>query len=154
MACNSGHGTFVQKELICSKAYKELKSVGKEILVLFLLRQPVHKKNGKWILIKDGEISFTYSEAKNEHGISQQRFTKGIDAVIGKGFIELKYQGGGMEGDYSLFRVSEMWRKYGTDEFKVLHRPKKGIRIGFARKNYRKKNDPNLSKKIRNIHAK
>jgi hypothetical protein len=143
MVSSSRYGTFVKEEMIHSKAYRALNSIGKEMLILFLLSQPVHKVNGKWVLNKEVGFSFTYSDAKKKHGISQPRFTRGLDSVIDNGFFELLYQGGGMEGDFSLYRMIENWRDYGTDKFKVLPRPKKGLRIGFVKKNHQNKNNRN-----------
>ena len=148
------HGTFVESELILSQAFKELKETGLKVLLVFLLKKPMEKINGKWIPKEEGrEIPFTYSEAEKKHGITRPRFTRALDDLIDKGFIDLKYQGGGMQGDQSLYRLSQMWRNYGTDDFKVMRRPKKGLRIGFIKKSKSKNNYRNPAKKIRRIRG-
>ena len=112
------------------------------------------KINGKWAPKEEGgEIQFPYREAERKHGISRPRFTRALDDLIDKGFIELKYQGAGMQGDQSLYKLSEMWRNYETDDFKVMRRPKKGLRIGFIKKSKSKNNYRNPAKKIRRIRG-
>ncbi|MCH8313379.1 MAG: hypothetical protein IID17_10375 [Nitrospinae bacterium] len=152
MDINPNHGTYVKKELIYSRAYEGLPSVGKEMLVLFLLRQPVHQENNKkWVVTKDADISFPYTVAEKDFGISQPRFTRGLDALMSNGFIRLEYQGGGIKGDCSIYRISQMWRHYGMDKFRVLPRPKKEAMVGFLKKGYEKKTKQNSGEKIRNI---
>lgn len=147
-------GTFVDAEMILSKAYRELTGTGAKVLLVFLLKKPMEKINKKWVPKEEGgEIRFTYREAERKHGISRPRFTRALDDLIDKGFIDLNYQGGGMQGDQSLYRLSEMWRNYGTDDFKVLRRPKKGLRIGFIKKNKQKEIDINAGGKIRGIRG-
>jgi len=128
-------GTYVEAELILSKAFKELTGTGKKVLLLFLLRRPMEKVNGdgSWSPKKGAEMRFTYKEAENEFGISTSTFYRNSGDLIDKGFIDLIHQGGSLEGDKSLYTMSERWRDYGTDHFIVKDRPE-GMGIGFTKK--------------------
>lgn len=127
-------GTYVEAELILSKAFNELTNTGKKVLLLFLLRRPMERINGdgSWSPRKGAEIRFTYKEAENEFGISQSTFYRILGDFISKGFIDVIRQGGSLDGDASLYAMIEKWRDYGTDHFINKDRPK-GMRIGFTK---------------------
>jgi len=127
--------TIFEKEMLLSKAYLNLKGTSAKVLMVFSLKKPMERINGEWLEKKEGrEISVTYGEAKQFLKLTGTRFTRAIDDLIAKGFLELKYQGGGAEGDRSMYVMSEKWKHYGVREIKVMHRPKKGLRIGFIKK--------------------
>ena len=132
---NMANGTYVEAELILSKAFNELTSTGKTVLLLFLLRRPMERANGDgiWSPRKGAEIRFTYKEAENKFGISQSTFYRTLGDFIRKGFIDVLRQGGSLKGDASLYAMSEKWRDYGTDHFINKDRPE-GMRIGFTKK--------------------
>jgi hypothetical protein len=134
--------------MFLSKAFVNLKGVSVKVLLAFLLKKPMEKINSDWVEKKEGrEISISYTEAKKFLKLTGTRFTRAIDDLIDKGFIELKYQGGGAEGDCSLYVLSDKWLNYGGKNFRVMPRPKKGLRIGFI-KNKKKKLRPDAGKKI------
>ena len=62
-------------------------------------------------------LSFTYSEA-NHFGISTAQFHRILKVLVEKGFIDVEHRGGGLGRDYSRYKLSERWRKWGTPEFK------------------------------------
>jgi hypothetical protein len=48
------------------------------------------------------------------------------------GFIDIKRHGSGMRGDFSLFVISERWKKFGTSEFMQQQFPKSNA-IGYRK---------------------
>lgn len=145
--------TLLKSDLVLSPAYNALKVSGLRVLNIFLLKQPMDKVGPKEWVPKDtgNEMRFTYIEAKKLLGFTGPRFTRAIDDLIENGFIEQKYQGGGAEGDRSSYVLIDMWRLFGTDQFRVRPRPKKGLNIGFIKNNKKKKYKRTTKKKIVNI---
>jgi len=93
------------------------------------------RKNGgkRWDIINDGEITFTYKEAKMM-GISTPTFARAIDQLVRFGFIEIKRTGQGLCKSTTHYAFSGRWRNYGTDKFIEKFRPKKrryNAKIGF-----------------------
>lgn len=75
------------------------------------------RKSG-WIILNDGEIEYTYSEAEGK-GISRPAFKRSLKELVEKGFIDISRSGmGGPKGDKSKYAISERWRDWGTDKFK------------------------------------
>ena len=149
---NSNRGTWLKKEIACSDAFMDMKDIGKVLYMYFSLRQPIHKKGkNEWVITENADISFTYSDAEKDCRISQKRFTRGMDELINHGFVRLEYQGGGTKGNFSNYRMSQMWRNFGTDNFKILPRPKKTILVGCAKKSKQVKKNKSMNKKVRNI---
>lgn len=145
--------TLLKSDLVLSPAYKALKESGLRVLNIFLLRQPMEKVGAKEWAPKqtENEIKFTYTNANKLLDFTDPRFTRAIDDLIEKGFIDLRYQGGGAEGDHSLYVLSDMWKHFGTDQFKVRPRPKKGLNIGFIKNKKKKTSKTPNKKKIVNI---
>ena len=140
--------TLLQSEMVLSPAFKALTESGLRVLIVFLLKKPMEKIGPKDWVPKQSEngMYFTYIEAKKLLGFTPPRFARGIDNVIETGFIDLKYQGGGIKGNRSLYVHSDMWKLFKTDQFMIRPRQKKGLNIGFIKNNRRKK--------IRVIHEK
>lgn len=87
------------------------------------------KVNGikKAVYTDDGFI-FPYAEAALLK-IGTTQFYKNIILLIEKGFIDLDYQGGWYqknekEKDYSVYKISERWKRYNTPDFKKIEKPK------------------------------
>ena len=89
----------------------------------------------EWCIANNGEIQFTYKEAKLKWGISYSKFTRAIDEVIRVGLIDITKTGNGLQKDVTLYAISDRWEKYGTDEFVVKKRPKRKQQYGFTKKN-------------------
>jgi DNA-binding GntR family transcriptional regulator len=74
-------------------------------------KQRVYDNNG---------LTFTYAEA-NHYGLSNATFYRAIRTLVRRGFIDVEHRGGtfghGEIKDYSRFKMSNRWRKWGTDEF-------------------------------------
>lgn len=111
-------GVFVERRLFESKAYLSLKGFAPQLLLLFLGKRIFEKKkkgakHSSRRCLNENHITLSYAEAKNKYGISQPRFTRAIDELLAKGFIQIKHQGGGVEGDQTVYALScyfEMWR--------------------------------------------
>lgn len=86
-------------------------------------------------ILNNGEIEFTYKEIEQQRRITAGRFTRAIDQLIEKGFLDVAEQGGGVHKLKTLYGISERWRDYGTTSFKEMHRPERSIKCGFRKGN-------------------
>ena len=133
----AGSGVFLKKEVIRSKAFKALTKTEIQIYLEFLLKRKFGERNSKPgkgprdIIKNNGQITFTYAEAKEKLTIADQTYQRGLDKLIGVGFIDITKQGKGgifengkITGEATLFAVSERWIDYKTDRFIKKERPK------------------------------
>ena len=82
----------------------------------------------------DGEIVFTYEEAK-ELGIKSSSFYNILRELIeDKGFINITHGGGYYTNDPNKYAISERWQDYGTKHYDRVKMPA-GQRGGFTSKN-------------------
>lgn len=89
------------------------------------------------------DIIFTYTMAA-KYGITIPRFTRGMDCLIEKGFIDIVNRGGNLSHDKTIYGLSDRWEKYGKkDEFNEVKREKRMINLGMC--------EP---KKVKNTHTK
>ena len=116
---------FVGKALLKSKAFCELSKTKHAHLVLFEfnarakrgVRDPKKKKkSSNYILENNGQLKLSYSEAE-AMGISRRQFAKVIKSLADTGFIDRFKRGGNLEGDYSLYGLSDRWELFGTHQF-------------------------------------
>jgi hypothetical protein len=120
----------LEKNLVRSKAFQSLNGTSIKIYLFFRLKcqfenqQTKKSKRSNWIIKNNGEIEFSYAEARAKD-FSSTRFMKGIDKLIETGFIDLVHSGsGGQKGDKSKYAISNRWKKYGTPEFEKKTRPR------------------------------
>jgi hypothetical protein len=111
---------FVDKMVVKSAAFRELKNHSVKVLMWFYLKRvfktsPDSKGNKNYHIYNNGEIQFTYSEAEKK-GLSRKQFRDSIDDLIAKGFLEVTHQGTGT-GDANTFYLCERWQAYGTENF-------------------------------------
>jgi len=125
-----GKTTWIDNDLVRSKAFEELHGTAIRVYLVFLGKRKMQKLKGtrgrapQWIITNDGNISFTYDEAKR-FNINPQSFAGALDKLVETGFIDISHLGsGGVKGDKSTYTISERWRKYGTAEFVQKKRPK------------------------------
>lgn len=141
-----GRGTFVESEMVKSKAFRSFGKTSTPGLVLmdFLLKRKVAKqrhpkRNDCYHIINNGEIQYSYKEAE-DRGITRPAFRSAIDALMARGFINIAHHGaGGKKGDVSLYEISDEWRNWKEGDV-IFTRPKdtrKGV--GFALVHSRKK---------------
>lgn len=103
-------GTYVHADLIESPAYIALKGVAPQLLMLILGKRWFENVDGNKTCMNADNIPFTYIEAKKKYGITQPRFTRGIDDILAKGFITVKHRGGAYQQDKTIYALSENWR--------------------------------------------
>ena len=111
------------------------------------------RRKGKedWDCVNNGEIVFTYAEAKNRYGIPYSTFRDAIYELIEKGFIDIAESGAGMYRSANLYSISDRWKLYGTDDYKQPKpRPPKTTSRGFQKgnpygRNCRKKKDSTVT---------
>lgn len=112
---------YLDRDILHSPAYRTLKKVKSiPVLIDFLARRKMsHEGRGgkkKWICINNGEIIFTYNEAK-KLGYSADQFMNAKRELVEHGFIDVNILGGLFDGDPAKFSISERWRKFGKDDF-------------------------------------
>lgn len=139
----ASNGMFILRRMHRSPAFRKLNTSSIFVLFEFLCRRTVVQvptKNGRgkdWIISNNGEIIFTYDEAKNRFGIPRSTFRRAIDQLVNLGFINIAYHGGGMMKDTSKYAISERWKAYGKKEFLKKSRPKDTRGLGFTKENWK-----------------
>ena len=101
----------LDRALVTSDAYLSLGGFSPQVLMLFYCRRRLAKlgRKGKqrWVCVNANEIEFTYLEARKKFGITNSRFTRAIDDLIAKGFIEIVHHGGCYQKDKTRYGLSE-----------------------------------------------
>ncbi len=136
---------MLDPNIIESRAFEDLK--GKWSLVaLIRFHQKAHRKKPKgrgkkafhqYEITNNGEIVFTYAEAK-ELGIrSSQTFSKVLKELVEeKGFIDVVEPGAWYSREPTKFSISERWKRYGTPDYKRVELPRRlPDSAGFQKKN-------------------
>jgi hypothetical protein len=134
---------FVSRAAITSAAFLSLRTaVACQAYLIFLNKCQWKKaeirpgsRDKDWVLVNNGEIQFSYIEAWDKYRISAKRFTRAIDELVRVGLIDLAHSGFGLQKDLTLYAISDRWKKYGTDEFVRVERPKRDVTLGFAKGN-------------------
>jgi len=114
---------WIEPDMMESEAFRSLSGKGMWVLLRFYQKRTWEKgktssRRRVTIYQTDGLV-FTYVEAL-EFGISKAQFHRIIKELVEKGFIEVQHQGGGVGRDYSRYRLSDGWKKYGTPEFEKV----------------------------------
>ena len=115
--------------MIKSKVWLSLGRTAKDVYLLFRTKCQVATNRGKpgkerFAIINNGELVFTYAEAQEPYGITASRFTRAIDDLVKKGFIDIEQSGMGVNRATTLYRISERWRRYGCSNFVNKTRPR------------------------------
>ncbi|MFZ2418775.1 MAG: hypothetical protein WAW22_09725 [Smithellaceae bacterium] len=135
-------------DIIYSKAFKEIMSSGSAITTLMRCYQKRKWDDSRGRKKKPAYLNepfiFPYNEMKDLWGIKTTTHWKNMNRLIEVGFLDLDYQGGWYQKnertkDFSRYKLSERWRKYGTPEFKKVEKEKVlpesfHIRANIARK--------------------
>ncbi len=105
-------------EMLNSNAYRELPYASAKALPFFLGKfKGAYREPQRYLF----EFHFSYSEAKR-YGFSNSTFSKVIQELIRKGFVD-PVDRGGLRSDgkgYNLFKLSRRWEKYGTIGFDLI----------------------------------
>jgi len=117
---------WIDPDMMESEVYRSLSSKAMWVLQRFhqkLTWSDVKIGGQKKRVYNNGGLSFTYSEA-NHFGISTAQFHRILKVLVEKGFTDPEHRGGGLGRDYSLYKLSKRWMKWGTPEFenKTLER--------------------------------
>ena len=138
---NRSKVVVLEQRLLKSKAYRSLRTpTAYFVLGIFMTKRQLVKvgRRGKeqWDIANNGEIVFTYKEAKEKYCISSGAFRDAIDELREKGFIDIAAIGMGVHKVTTFFSVGDRWKLYGTPEYKEPKpRPKKPINRGFQKGN-------------------
>lgn len=143
MANNKNRSKVVvfEQRLLKSKAFRSIKTpTAYFVLGIFMIKRQIGKvgRRGKErvVILNNGEIEFTYIEAKKKYGISYGAFRNAIDELREKGFIDIASTGKGVHKVKTLYSISDRWKLYGTPEYKPPKpRPKRPINRGFQKGN-------------------
>lgn len=145
MSKTSGKMVVNERDLFFSKAWLSLGGIAPQVLSLFWLRRRMEKVGkrggGRWVNTNARELIFPYREAKEKFGITQPRFTRAIDDLIDKGFIDIVTPGNGTAKEVTVYGLSERWRQYGTPAFEA--KPREHLKVGFCQS--RRKGDKNIA---------
>jgi hypothetical protein len=110
---------WIDPDMMESEVYRSLSSKAMWALQRFIQKcswSKVKVGGRKQTVYENGGLSFPYSEA-NHFGISTAQFHRILKTLVEKGFIDVEHRGGGLGRDYSRYKLSERWRKWGTPEF-------------------------------------
>lgn len=138
---NSSYAVVFEKRLLKSQAYRSLKTpTAYFVLGIFLTKRKMikvgRKSRERWEIENNGEIQFTYCEAKREYCISGKAFKDAIDELRDKGFIDIAFTGMGVHKVTTLYSICDRWKLYGTPEYELPKpRPKGPINRGFQKGN-------------------
>ena len=113
-------GTYLEKDLLQSEAFWDLTATAIKVFVVFRFKCVIktiktHKRNAH-VILNNGEIQFTYIEAKRKYDISKSSFQRAVSLLIEVGIIEVAEYGG--EHRPNLYSISENWRMYPEQNFK------------------------------------
>jgi hypothetical protein len=110
------------------------------VLLEFMSRRQIKKvgRKNRVVVVNNGEIVFTYHEAKKNFRLYKSTFCRSIDQLVEFGFIDIAHHGGGMNNDYSKYGISDRWEKYGRKEFIKSSRQKDTRGLGFTEENWEK----------------
>lgn len=118
---------WIESDMFYSAAFKSISRSASAIITLMRCLQKrkweqtkSHSKK-KTIYYTDDGFIFPYAEAALL-GIGTTQHWKNMNKLIDVGFLDLVHQGGwyqkhDRDKDYSVYKYSERWRKYGTAEF-------------------------------------
>ena len=84
-------------------------------------KSPRRRGREKWIRIQK-EFALTYDEALYR-GLSNQQCAHALKMLHGLGFIDFVSHGRGLQKDFSIFLLSDRWKKFGNDDFEAIPFP-------------------------------
>ena len=127
----SNKGIVFERDLINSKAYMSLKGKSAQVYGIIMCRRKFdrqkHKIRGKSILTftNNGKIKLTYAEMKRKYNISNYQFSRIIDDLCERGFINAEPFFNEMIQRYEInFTLLHNYKDYGNDKFKPGKRQK------------------------------
>ena len=126
----NARGVYIEQDIINSDAFWDLTGIATQVYMVFLLKRRLSDKGfGKdkvRIVVNNGEITYTYLEAQNNHRIPKSNFLRARDQLIKVGFIEIAEDGGCHHT--TKYAISNNWRNYPEQTFE---RSKSGNLVGM-----------------------
>lgn len=145
---------MIEPEMFYSEAFNGLSGSALRTLLRCLQKrkwdkQKVHGK--KQVVYHNDGFIFPYSEAAFLK-IGTTQFWKNMTALVKQGFLDIVHQGGWYqknekEKDYSVYKLSDRWKKYGTSEFQTIEKPKVLQPDFYVRKNIERQKKKATSQK-------
>ena len=122
-------GIYIKRDILESAAYWHLTGAAPQVYMVFLMKRELSDKGfGKdkaRIVVNNGEITYTYLEALNNHWIPKSNFLRARDQLIKVGLIEIVEDGGCHHT--TKYAISNNWRNYPEQTFE---RSKSGNLVG------------------------
>jgi len=123
-------GIYIKRDILESDAYWDLTGAAPQVYLVFLMKRKFSDKTfGKdktRIVVNNGEITYTYLEAQNNHRIPKSNFLRARDQLIKVGLIEIAEDGGCHHT--TKYAISNNWRNYPEQTFE---RSKSGNLVGI-----------------------
>ncbi len=145
---------MIEPDMFYSEAFMGLSASAIRTLLRCLQKrkfgkEKVHGK--KRTVYYNDEFIFPYSEAAFLK-IGTTQYWKNIITLVERGFLDVIHQGGWYqknekEKDYSVYKLSERWKKYGTPSFQRIEKPKVLQADFYVQSNIRKKKTKATSQK-------
>ena len=125
----------MERDVIESKAFCDLTGQSRLVLFLFFLKLQKRKSGPKGrerlVMLNNGELQFTFKEAKEKYHVSKGQFERALDQLCAFGFIAVAKIGNAARRQPTLYAVTEDWREYGEPEFVPKERPRDSRHMGF-----------------------
>jgi hypothetical protein len=125
----------IDQDVLKSEAWLSLSGVAPQVYLLFLTKRRMEKMKRRGtkghICTNSRELIFTYREAQTKYHISQPRFRRAIDQLVGRGFLDIAKPGKAVARIATEYALSERWRDYGTPTFQQSERER--VKVGFCR---------------------
>jgi len=120
---------WIEWQMFYSEAFNCLTASGIKTLMRCLQKRKWEKGRKKKIIYTDDGFIFPYAEAAALKIAKNTQHWKNLRKLVEVGFLDVVHQGGWYqkherEKDYSVYKYSDRWRKYGTPEFKKVEKPK------------------------------
>jgi hypothetical protein len=131
---------WLEADMFYSEAFNCLKTSGIKTLMRCLQKRKWETGRKKKAIYTNEGFIFPYAETKALNICGDTQFCENIKKLIEVGFLDVVHQGGWYqkhekEKDYSVYKLSERWRKYGTPEFEEVEKPKVLQESHYIRKN-------------------
>ena len=115
----------LRSDLLESDAFRSLTKIAIIVYLDFRMKYAKKKvrleKVGKQV---DKDFEYSYRRAEKRKNICSKSFSRAIEHLTEKGFIDIVKVGvGGSKPFPSIYRQSNRWKKYGTKEFKSAPKP-------------------------------
>jgi len=153
---------LIEPEMYYSGAFKSLSASAIRSLMRCLQKRKWNnvKLGGKKHIRYDDQEGFIFPYSEAEFlGIGTTQHWKNMKTLVEMGFLDIIHQGGWYqkhekEKDYSIYKISDRWRHYGTQNFKRVEKKKVLQPDYYIRENiHRQKSKATSRKRSGHLHA-